>query len=160
STTLQGGTLTATAGVNIQAGTLIGNGTVNGNVVNQGILSPGNSPGTIQVNGNFTQAAAGTFAVELNGTAATQYDQLDVHGTVSLNGPLSLAVGFLPAVGDSFKIINNDLTGPVGGAFTGLPQTGIITVPGCDDYPMRFQINYFGGDGNDVVLTHINTPPS
>jgi hypothetical protein len=92
--------------------------------------------------------------VELNGTfVGFNYDQLNVNGSVILNSPsLSVTVGFTPAPGTTFTIINNDGTDPVIGAFSGLPQGATFAAGGN-----QFQINYAGGTGNDVVLTRVVT---
>jgi hypothetical protein len=85
--------------------------------------------------------------VDINGpTVGTQYSQLNVMGTVTLNsGNLVLTIGGTLTVGEQFIIINNDLTDAVTGMFA---QGNSITSGGD-----TFSINYAGGDGNDVVLT-------
>ena len=40
-------------------------GTVGGNLVNNGTVSPGDSPGTLTVNGNYTQNASGNLIIEI-----------------------------------------------------------------------------------------------
>ena len=62
-----------------------------------------------------------TFGVRLNGgTVGTEYDQLAVAGTVDLgDATLSLTLGYTPAVGDSFTIIDNDGTDDVVGTSSG-----------------------------------------
>ncbi len=50
-------------------GLLGGRGSLGGNLVNSGIVSPGDSPGTLTVNGNYTQNAAGTLRIEVAGLA-------------------------------------------------------------------------------------------
>jgi uncharacterized protein with beta-barrel porin domain len=60
-----------------------GTGALSGHMINAGVLSPGNSPGTIHVGGNFTQSADGTLISEIS-RAGT--DLLDVAGTASLGG--------------------------------------------------------------------------
>ena len=94
----------------------------------------------------------GNFNVLLNGrgTAGTDYDQLDATGDVTLGGNLNviLGVGYTPAFGDSFIIVNNEGADPISGTFAGLPEGGLLAVGGD-----VFQISYTGGDGNDVVLT-------
>jgi large repetitive protein len=113
-------------------------------------LAPGSSPGTLS-SGNVTFNSGSTFAIELHGTTAgTQYDQLNVTGTVSLGGAtLNLTLGYAATSGDTFVLINNDDADAVVGTFSGLAEGSIFTV-GSD----RFQVSYFGGDGNDVVLTY------
>ena len=101
--------------------------------------------------GNASFASGSTFSVELNGTTVgTQYDQLDVTGTVNLGGStLSVATGFTAAPGDRFTIINNDGSDAVVGTFAGLAEGATFTA-GSN----TFRISYVGGtNNNDVVLT-------
>ena len=73
-----------------------------------------------------------------------------VNGTVSLGGALntSLLSGFLPSFGNSFQIVTNNSANQIVGTFAGLPQGARFNVG-----PRLFTINYFGGTGNDVVIT-------
>ena len=68
---------------------------------------------------------------------------------------LDLLNGFVPALGTQFTIIDDRFTGAITGTFTGLPQNSIFFADG-----QAFQINYQGGDGNDVVLTAVVPEPS
>jgi fibronectin-binding autotransporter adhesin len=78
------GTFTAPGGVNVQSGALLGgSGVINGNVWNNGFVSPGNSPGILTVNGNYVQTPNGTLQIELG-------DLLFVTGNASLAGRLQL----------------------------------------------------------------------
>ncbi len=146
------GTLTLTGGTTMQrsGGTLNGSGTVGGPVNSTGgTVAPGNSPGILST-GNYTQAAGGTLAIELNSaTVGTGYDQLNVTGAVNLAGALTVTLtgGFVPTGNTSFTIINNDGADPVTGTFTGKPE-GTVFTSGSS----AFRISYVGGDGNDVVL--------
>ena len=112
-------------------------------------LSPGNSPGTFTFGNGLTLASGSTFSAEINGTAAgTLYDQVVVVGSVNLSGAtLSLTLGYTPAAGDTFTIINNDGTDSVVGTFSGLPEGGVVSVGA-----QQFQISYVGLTGNDVTL--------
>ena len=134
--------------------TLKGTGSFTGNVSNQGNLSPGNSPGIITINGNYTQSAVGAINIEVQGTnpATPDFDQLIVNGNVSLAGALnaSFLSGFVPSNGNTFKIIDNDATDPVSGTFTGLAEGATLLV---DNFTLT--ISYHGGTGNDVVLTSV-----
>jgi autotransporter-associated beta strand protein len=115
-----------------------------------GIVAPGASPGILTV-GNFNRnSAGGTLQLELNGLAAgTDYDRLSVRGLVDLTGmTLQASVNFAPAISDQFMIIGNDLFDDITGEFNGLPEGASVTF---GDHV--FQITYFGGTGNDVVLT-------
>jgi len=70
--------------------TLRGNGTIFGNVVNAGLVSPGYSPGTIAITGNYTQTSTGTLRIEIGGTRDGEHDLLRVGGTANLDGTLDL----------------------------------------------------------------------
>ena len=115
-------------------------------------MEPGpiNAPGWL-VTSNLDLSGA-LFRADVAGpTPGSGHDQLDVHGTVRLTGAsLALNVTFLPALGSSFTIINNDDTDSVEGTFIGLPPGALLTMNS-----VTFQISYAGGDGNDVTLTHV-----
>jgi outer membrane autotransporter protein len=79
---------------------LRGSGTVTGNLNNSGTVSPGNSVGTLNVAGSFTQAAGGTLEVEIE--SAVSYDKVAVTGapgTAAVAGTLkpTLLGGYSPA---------------------------------------------------------------
>jgi hypothetical protein len=66
-----------------------------------------------------------------------------------------VSLSFLSAVGDQFAILHDGGSAGIAGTFAGLPEGSIILLNG-----QRFQISYVGGTGHDVVLTHLNTPPT
>lgn len=150
--------------------TLRGTGTV-GNVsmdtgsIETKTVAPGTAaaPGTLHT-GNLSLADAangdqGVLAVRLNGTGAGAWDQVAVTGTVDVtNATLDVVVGFAPAVGDSWTIVANDGADAVAGNLrvggVPVPQSGTFSAGG-----RTFQMNYQGGDGNDVVLTLTSTTP-
>jgi hypothetical protein len=112
-TLLNGGALTSSSPLSIQGGTVQGTGTITGGMTSvAGHVVPGQSPGLLTVAGNYIQQALGALDVEIGGTTAgTQYDQLNVAatgGAATLNGALnvSLANGFVPALGQTFTIVN------------------------------------------------------
>ncbi|MDD2864774.1 MAG: LEPR-XLL domain-containing protein, partial [Methylococcales bacterium] len=95
-----------------------GNGSLDLNVINKGIVSPGHSPG-IQTFQNFTQDTTGLLEIQLGGTSAgTAYDQLNISGKANLGGLLSVSLldGFQPQIGDTFDILK---FGSVQGSFEG-----------------------------------------
>ncbi len=171
-TTINEGTLLVTGStadgsvVAVSGGTLGGTGTVKGALAMTsagGTVSPGTSAGRLTVDNTVTWHSSGSFLVELNGlistTAITQYDQLQVTGAnrvVALNNAtLNLSVGFTPAEGNSFVLIDNvESTSQVTGMFrdaTGrtLNEGDSATING-----KRYVISYVDGtDQNDVVLT-------
>jgi RTX calcium-binding nonapeptide repeat (4 copies) len=103
-TTTVDGTLTA-ANVWLNGGNLNGTGTIVGNLTNAAIVTPGDAPGTLSIQGNYTQTAAGALDVNIAGSAA--YGQLAVSGTATLAGALNVALKncFTPTAGASFPIL-------------------------------------------------------
>ncbi len=108
-TTLNGVLVTTNStGVDLQGGVLQGHGDITGHLRNAGQVNPGTSPGSLDVSGNYTQTAAGILNIEIGGTTAiTQFDQINITGSASLNGTLnvSLVNSFVPNVADSFQIM-------------------------------------------------------
>lgn len=134
----------------LSGGNLAGNGSAKTvDIKPGGTLSPGSSPGCMN-SGNLT--IAGTFAAEIGGTVAcTQYDQVRVTGSVTLNNPAlqtTVVSGFTPSLGNSFTIIDNDGSDAISGTFDGIPQNGTFPLNG-----VTYRVSYTGGTGNDVVLT-------
>ena len=84
------GTLSANLLNTFFGSTLSGNGGIIGNLVNNGLVSPGNSPGVIRVSGNFTQSRTGTLRIEIGGTSEADFDRLIVGGHANLDGTLDL----------------------------------------------------------------------
>jgi outer membrane autotransporter protein len=83
-----------------------------GNVTNSGIVSPGDSPGTLTIIGNYTQTSSGTLKTEIGGlNAGVNSDLLQVNGAggSSLDGTLQLIRinSFKPLRGDRVNIIND-----------------------------------------------------
>ncbi len=108
-----GQTFTVSGGDFINNGTINGKGTLDvmlaNSFINNGILSPGNSPGTLTVNGDFTQTSSGTIVLEIAGlTPGTQYDQLIVNGTATLNGTVNIVLlnGFVLPANGNFQLIS------------------------------------------------------
>jgi hypothetical protein len=84
--TLFGTTLSA-ASVNMESGSLVGGGTIEGSLTNSGYLHPTNGE-TLTVTGNYTQTANGELSVQWGTTA------LAVNSNAALSG--SLVVGINP----------------------------------------------------------------
>jgi hypothetical protein len=100
---------TGTSGtVIVNAGNLGGSGRVNANLRNGdsantgGTVSPGQSVGTLTVDGTFTQHSTGKLEIELGGTTAGTYDRLNVLSVATLDGILDVkyANNFLPTAGN------------------------------------------------------------
>lgn len=98
------------------------------------------------------------FNVDLGGTAASgKYDRLKIAGTVTLgNATLHLTQSAMGKTNDQFVVIDNDGADAVVGTFNGLPEGSILQMSSNQ----VFKISYSGGDGNDVVLTQLVSPPA
>jgi len=103
------GTITAASFTNKAGGTVKGTLHFTGAFTDNGILAPGNSPGTIVIGGNYTEA--GTLQPELGGTAAGSYDQVRIGGSSTIGAGATLAVqtynNVQPARGDVYQVIAN-----------------------------------------------------
>ncbi len=95
----------------LQGGTLGGSGVVDANVVNSGgIMSPGNSAGTLTIDGSYTQQAGGTFDFEVGGIDnPSQNDTLNLTaaGSATLGGTIRISRlnGFVPNINQGFTIV-------------------------------------------------------
>ncbi|MGE7469655.1 autotransporter outer membrane beta-barrel domain-containing protein [Bosea sp. NPDC003192] len=98
------GSLASFANVTIgEGGTIGGTGQLPSTTV-LGTISPGNSPGTLTVNGNLTMGVNSTYVAEIQGAVA---DRINVTGTAALAGTLKLA--FLPGAysfGTSYTLLS------------------------------------------------------
>ncbi|RYX85828.1 hypothetical protein EON83_03485 [bacterium] len=115
-TTLEGGTLSVEDPLGllpigtfeVLGGVVDGIGTIQGNVINTaGRLKPGHSPGTITINGNFTQTSGGVLDMELGGTnPGSGYDQILVNGSANLGGTLNISRwnNYVPKDGDVYTL--------------------------------------------------------
>lgn len=146
------GALGATSSIAVPANTILeGSGSTGGAVTVNGAVRPGN-PGTAVgrlTTGPLTLASTATVTMAINGTTpGTNYDVVSVIGNVTLGGAtLTTTLGFTPAQGQTFTLIDNLGTSPITGTFAGLPEGTTFDVGGT---PML--ISYTGGNGNDVTL--------
>jgi hypothetical protein len=102
-------------------GIISGSGTFTGNVTNVGTVSPGSSPGTLTITGNYTQDVLGKLLMELAGYAqGTEYDFLNIMGNATLAGTLDVDLlgGFIPLAGSSFHLLHAG--GLISGTFSNL----------------------------------------
>src|SRR3546814_348889 len=97
--------------VNVKTGgTLRGHGTIVGNVENSnGIVWPGGSIGTLTIEGNYIQGTDGTLKIDVSPTAASQ---LNVKGSATLNGTLSLLYGPGTYTSKKYEIVHTGTIGP------------------------------------------------
>jgi hypothetical protein len=127
--------------VNIQGGTLLGLGTIMGNLTNSGTVHPGDGPGLLSLSGNYTQTSAGILDIQLGGPApGTGYSVLSAGGTATLDGILDISLinGFIPINGEVFTILT---AGSVNGVFS--------TVNGLHQGSVNFIVVY---EPNAVIL--------
>ena len=136
--------------------TLTGNGTIIGDVTSHGTISPGDSPGILNITGDLTLGALDTLVIEIGGlnpgpssdadgtlpvepvggSSDDGFDQINVtSGNVQLDGILQLSLinNFEPTVGDTFDIITFD--GSLSGAFD--TATGLF---GFGDGTLAFDV--------------------
>jgi autotransporter-associated beta strand protein len=141
------GSITSNTFVN-HGGTLAGTGTINGNVTNNGTVSPGDAPGTLTV-ASYTQASNGRLLIDIAGASNGQFGVLDVLGNANLNGFLQpvLLNGFTPTIGESFTFLDY---ASVMGAFSGI-QNQVF-----DNGMERWVVTY---QGTDAVLTATKNVP-
>lgn len=81
---------------------------VNGTTVFDGQLAPGNSPGLLTIEGNAEFTESNETILEIAGLVrGSEYDGIDVGGTLTLNGTLDIVLldGFTLEAGDVFLLI-------------------------------------------------------
>ncbi len=142
-TLLDGGNLAATSPLNIQGGTLAGTNTLTGSVTNNGLVSPGASPGLLTIVGNYTQTANGAMNIDLAGTTpGTSFDRLAISGTATLAGTLitTLTNGFYPDTNAMFTFLT---CGTRSGTFA------MFNYPSND---VGMQVNYAANSGTIQVI--------
>ena len=152
-TLLNGGNLTSSQTLDIQGGTLSGAGTLTANVTSSGQVAPGGSAGTLQMLGNYTQAAGGSLEVEIGGlVAGTDFDVLDISSSATLDGTLnvSLISGFNPSQSDSFQILNYAARS---GAFSTVSLPTLAT-------GLEWENITYGSDSVVLMVVASNTPPT
>src|SRR6185437_4876394 len=99
-----------------------------------GAVHPGGSPGQLTIGNAFTNNASGVLSVELDGVnAVSQYSQLNNNSNQAwLGGVLSISLGggYVPALGDSFKIYTNGTPHGVFASIMGAHLgNGVVLVP-------------------------------
>jgi len=149
--TINNGILTQTS-IDIQGGSLSGFGTIYGNVaIGSGAwVSPGISPGTLTINGDF--ASDGNLFFEIGGLDAGQFDVLHINGNASFTGG-TIAFDFIHAFhaseGDYWEFLLADnimgwdtLNVSVDGLGTGL----------------AWEIDAIAGGGRQLLITEVPLP--
>jgi len=128
-TTINGGQLSVNGSiggpVTVNTGaTLAGSGTINGTVINHGIVAPGNSMGTLTLNGDYHAGPDSVTSIEITADGTSV---LSIDGTAYLNGTLNIIAD--PGTYIPYKrylcLTANDITGNFS-AFT--PLVGFYRV--------------------------------
>jgi autotransporter-associated beta strand protein len=152
------GSGTGTGAVEAASGTLGGTGTIAGAITvgtgsgSGAILSPGTAVGslaTLTIQSGLTFNSDGICQVELNSTT-TGSDEIVANG-VTISGTAQCSVADLGSstlpVGTVFTVIDNTAASPIAGTFSNLADGSTFAL-GSN----TFQVNYEGGDGNDLTL--------
>ena len=131
------------------AGTFLeGVGTINGDLFNDGTISPGFSIGTKTVTGNYTQTAGGTYIAEIDPGGGSHL--LNIGGTATLNGTVDLQP--LPGVyleGSTYIILQ------AAGGLGGTQFSNLI-----ESHPLTFGINYTTTQAIVYILSSQTIVPS
>ncbi len=133
------------------SGTISGSGTVGGNLDNtSSTVAPGNSPGVLTVNGNYTQGSGGTLEIEVTGTSPGEsgHDQLSVTGAASLDGTLDI-VPQAPYADPSVRGASENMVILTAGTVTGTFSTV--------NYDGNALTADFGPDANGSIRDHVGS---
>jgi autotransporter-associated beta strand protein len=128
-------------------GSLYGTGTL-GQLVNTGSAAPGNSIGTLTVNNDYLQTAAGTLEIEIAPDGSAANDLLAVGGAANLDGTLSVkgenSTLLTPAVdGNIYTIVTAG--GGVNGQFNAAPLLGAFAFsPTYNANDVQLGVTYAG----------------
>jgi autotransporter-associated beta strand protein len=153
------GSGTGSRPVQVNGGTLAGNGTIAGSVAigtgsgTGAVLAP--SVGVSQVavltlQRALTFNADGTYIYKLN-TRNARADQVIANGVTIESGAqfnFQTVANKRVANGTVFTAISNTSANPIAGIFANLPDGSTFTAG-----RNNFQVSYSGGDGNDLTLT-------
>ncbi len=97
---------TVSGDVYVWGGYLGGGGTIGGSVLNNSLVSPGNSPGVLTIAGDYSQTSNGYLLIQIQSTSV--YDQLIVGGHAYLDGGLVIEGydGFVLQIGQSYTFLS------------------------------------------------------
>jgi T5SS/PEP-CTERM-associated repeat protein len=123
-----GGIIMADRGATIGPdGTLTGNGTITTpTLINNGTVAPsgpGDTAGTLTLNGNYQQGPSGVLDTEIGGPQPSQADQLRINGSAKLDGTLDLTSmnNYHPSPGNSYELIS--ASGGLSGEFSNIADS-------------------------------------
>jgi len=146
---LADGNLTNNAGATIKGSGTLDLSSSEHTLTNNGILSPGSSPGYLKINGNLTLGHGSITEIELGGLfMGIGHDAIRTSGNIAIDPGAIMNVanfgGFSASTGDVFHVFEAD--GTLTGAFDELnfPESGF---------------NAYYGDGKNLVLRNNTTSP-
>lgn len=115
---------------------------------NNGTFAPGDSPGTLTVQGDFNSTTSAALEIELNGTnQGMNYDLLAIQGNAIFNGNINVILGFAPSIATEFIVATT--TGTI--TQCNLPAT-VATIYNGHNYTF----NVICRNNNQIVLTLVN----
>ena len=87
-----------------------------------GAVVPGDSPGTLTINGDFTLDEGDQLIIEINGTNPGEIDLVEVFGDANIEGLVTFDFSVAPSIGDTVDFLNitGALTGNTEFLFAGL----------------------------------------
>ncbi|MBI5690919.1 MAG: PEP-CTERM sorting domain-containing protein [Verrucomicrobia bacterium] len=152
-----GGALAASGPLNLGTAPLAGSGTITASTVTAGgLVSPGSSPGQLNIAGNLNLLSTAVTLFELGGTSqGVNYDFLNVTGTANVAGTLQLAFasGFQSAVSPAHTFTLLQSTALIG-TFTNVATSGLRLF--TNDGFGSFEVSY---TSSAVVLSNFVPVP-
>lgn len=104
------GTNGALGGFSLKSGNLIGPGTLDGGLTNEGgtVYPAYYQGGVLRILGSYTQMPGGSLHISILGPSAADFSRLEIGGTFSPSGLLTvwLPEGYMPEIGQRFAIAN------------------------------------------------------
>jgi hypothetical protein len=136
--------------INGVGGQLVGDGLVDSanEIVNQGTISPGDSPGTLTLDADLLLGTSSTLEIEL--ASDMNFDELIINGDVELGGALELVLldGYTPDELDVFDVV---LADSLSGSFANVADGGrLLTNGGAGSFVVSFE------DGSSVRLSQFS----
>ena len=170
------GTLTSTGAINggglldlSRFTTFTGTGDLTVDVLNNGRISPGSSPGVFSVHGNYAHGSDGTLDIEIGGRQpGTGMDRVNITGAATLGGTLNVSVlpGFCADGTFTFMTFasrSGDFTRKngldAGGGRTFVPAPGgtayelNVTGPACNAAPVANDDHYQTDAGVGLTIS-------
>ena len=110
------------------SGLIDGKGILTGKLTNAGgIVAPGNSPGTLEIDGDFEQTA-GELEIQAAGLQSGDYDQLITTGSINIHGGtvlFSFLNGYIPQAGQTFSFLESAAGASIDFSTTALAFDGV-----------------------------------